>query len=74
MTMCTDREANDNIYNELVVDYLPALTKQHDLMLSNIYIYQSQTKLYLIPTSQAWGIGQQTDVLYNWRGSNNFHL
>ena len=71
MAMYTDREAYGNIYNELVINYLPALTKQHNLMLSNIYVYQSQPQLNFIPPGKAGEIGQQIDVFYKFTGNNS---
>jgi len=44
MNIYSDREANGNIYNESVVNYLPALTKQHDYLLTNIYVIKLNLK------------------------------
>ncbi|WP_157503077.1 DUF6029 family protein [Mangrovimonas xylaniphaga] len=52
----------DNPYNQDVVNYLPALTKQHDYSLANIYVYQSQPKLVFNPLAKAGEIGGQIDV------------
>ncbi len=71
MAMYTDREAYVNIYNELVVNYLPALTKQHNLSLSNIYVYQSQPQLNFFPPGKAGEIGQQIDVFYKFSNKNS---
>ena len=71
MAMYTDREAYGNIYNELVVNYLPALTKQHNLILSSIYVYQSQPQLNFIPPGKAGEIGQQIDMFYKFTNNNS---
>lgn len=71
MAMYTDREAYGNIYNELVINYLPALTKQHNLSLSNIYVYQSQPQLSFIPPGKAGEIGQQIDIFYKFSNNNS---
>jgi len=56
---------SDNLYNEQVINYLPALTKQHDYSLANIYVYQTQPGLhFLINRIEAGEIGSQTDIFY----------
>ncbi len=42
MSLFSEREAYGNIYNESIVNYLPALTKQHDYSLANLYVYAAQ--------------------------------
>ena len=49
-------ERNTEIATLLAVNYLPALTKQHDYLTSNIYVYNPQI---------AGETGFQTDVFYN---------
>lgn len=71
MAMYTDREAYNNIYNDLVVNYLPVLTKQHNLGLSNIYVYQSQPQLSFIPPGKAGEIGQQIDIFYDFSNQHS---
>ncbi|MCX7547972.1 DUF6029 family protein [Xanthomarina sp. F1114] len=50
------------------MNYLPALTKQHDYTLANIYLYQAQPGLYVenfeTPRVKAGEIGNQIDVYY----------
>lgn len=50
------------------LNYLPALTKQHDYTLANIYLYQTQPGLYVDnfedPRVKAGEIGNQIDVYY----------
>jgi len=72
MAFYTDREAYANIYNQLIVNYLPALTKQHNVGLSNIYVYQSQPQLNFIAGGKAGEIGQQIDVYYKFSKENSF--
>ena len=63
--------ANYNPTNQLSVNYLPALTKQHDYTLANIYLYQSQPGLFIenydIPLVKAGEIGQFIDLFYNFK-------
>lgn len=51
------RTGRNATQGELLVNYLPALTKQHDFNLSNIYVYNAQA---IAET------GFQADVLYNF--------
>jgi hypothetical protein len=53
------------------VNYLPALTKQHNLIVSNIYVYQSQPQLNFIPPGKAGEIGQQIDVFYKFKDNSS---
>ncbi len=66
MNIYSDREANGNIYNESVVNYLPALTKQHDYLLTNIYVYQAQPQVSFQDPSliKSGEIGGQLDLYY----------
>jgi hypothetical protein len=66
MNLYSEREANGNIYNENVVNYLPTLTKQHDYLLTNIYVYQAQPQVsFQDPTLIKSGeIGGQIDLYY----------
>lgn len=67
MGMYAQRDLSEpgfNLYNEAIVNYLPALTRQHDYMLTNIYVYQAQP--YLNFEKQEVGeIGGQMDIYYN---------
>ena len=69
MAMYTDREASENVYNELVLNYLPALTKQHSFSLANIYVYQSQPQLSFLTNGKSGEIGQQIDFFYKFKNS-----
>jgi len=53
-----------NLYNEAIVNYLPALTRQHDYLLTNIYVYQAQPNLNF-EKGEAGEIGGQVDIFYN---------
>ncbi len=66
MSFYTDREASGNLYNEQIVNYIPGLTKQHDYLLANIYVYQAQP--VLSPNAkQAGEIGGQVDLYYKFK-------
>ncbi len=58
-----------NPTNRATLNYLPALTKQHDYTLANIYLYQAQPGLYVDnfekPRVKAGEIGNQVDLFYN---------
>lgn len=61
----SDRLAEGNIYNQQVINYTPALTKQQDYMLTNIYVYNSQPRLIIESFDQRAGeVGFQTDIFY----------
>ncbi len=56
------RGERDAIGTEVPVNFIPALTKQHDYLTTNIYVYNAQ----------ALGeIGGQVDLFYNLKGNNN---
>lgn len=67
MNLYSEREATGNIYNESVVNYIPALTKQHDYLLTNIYVYQAQPQVSFQDPSllKSGEIGGQIDFYYN---------
>ena len=52
---------------ETTLNYLPALTKQHDYLLTNINVYQSQPNISFQDPSlmKAGEIGFQLDAYYN---------
>ena len=64
MSFYSQRDQSANIYNQNIVNYLPALTKQHDYSLTNIYVYQAQPRLTFNPLAKAGEIGGQVDVFY----------
>lgn len=57
-------EAGENTFNEGILNYLPALTRQHDYLLTNIYVYQAQAQLNF-EQQEAGEIGGQLDIYYN---------
>lgn len=61
-----DLNRNNNPTNRATLNYLPALTKQHDYTLANIYLYQAQPGLFVenfeSPRVKAGEIGNQIDV------------
>lgn len=62
-----DRYAEGNVYNEEIVNYIPALTKQHDYLLSNIYVYNAQPRLLFTDSEKSAGeVGTQVDVYYSF--------
>jgi hypothetical protein len=67
MSFYTDREYASSSYNELLVNYLPALTKQHDYSLSNIYVYQAQPSIQFFPYEKAGELGGQLDIYYRFK-------
>lgn len=66
MSFYSDRDASGNIYNENLVNYTPGLTKQHDYLLTNIFVYQAQSAVsFLDPALLKVGeIGGQLDLFY----------
>lgn len=66
-TFYADRYAEGNQYNEQVVNYIPAITKQHDYLLSNIYVYNAQPRLLFTENEKRAGeVGTQVDVYYSF--------
>lgn len=62
-----DRYAEGNVFNEQIINYVPALTKQHDYLLSNIYVYNAQPRLLFSDTEKRAGeVGTQLDVYYSF--------
>ncbi|MFV0303913.1 MAG: DUF6029 family protein [Moheibacter sp.] len=57
-------ETAENAYNEGIVNYVPALTRQHDYLLTNIYVYQAQPQLNF-EQEEVGEIGGQVDIFYN---------
>ena len=68
MAMYAQRDLSEtgmNVYNEGIINYVPALTKQHDYMLTNIYVYQAQPHINF-DQKEAGEIGGQLDIFYNF--------
>ncbi len=69
MNFYSNREAAGNVFNQNIINYLPSLTKQHDYLLTNIYVYQSQPQVaFQDPTLIKSGeIGGQLDIFYKFK-------
>jgi Family of unknown function (DUF6029) len=54
-------------YNDKIINYVPALTKQHHYNLANIYVYQAQNRVDFQDQekTKAGEIGGQIDVFYD---------
>ena len=66
MSFYSDRSATGNDFNSNVINYIPALTKQHDYLLTNIYVYQAQPQVSFKDASliKVGEIGGQLDLFY----------
>jgi len=55
-------------FNDKIMNFVPALTKQHHYNLANIYVHQAQNRIdYIDPTIMKAGeTGGQIDVFYNF--------
>ena len=61
----SDRLAEGNVYNQQLINYTPALTKQQDYLLTNIYVYNAQPRLIIETFDQRSGeVGTQVDLYY----------
>lgn len=67
MSFFSDRELAGNAYNTGVLNYIPALTKQYDFALQNIYVYQAQGRTTFTPLLKAGEIGGQFDLYYQFK-------
>lgn len=64
----SQRRSTGNIYNEAVLNYVPALTKQYDYSLTNIYVYAAQPNLTFEPNrNKAGEIGGQFILDYQFK-------
>ena len=62
-----DKLAEGNIYNQQTVSFTPALTKQQDYLLTNIYVYNAQPRLVVNNLEKRAGeIGVQNDIFYTF--------
>lgn len=67
MSFYSDRNTAGNVYFENVVNFIPALTKQHDYLLTNIFVYQPQGVVNFIYDAQIYKVGEiggQLDFYY----------
>lgn len=67
MNFYSQRNLAGNQYNQGVMNYLPALTKQYDFALQNIYVYQAQPATTFTPLVKAGEIGGQFDLFYQFK-------
>ena len=65
MAFFSERDESANVFNQNYINFIPALTKQHDYGLTNIYVYQSQPRLSFNPIFKSGEIGGQVDIFYN---------
>lgn len=65
--MFSERSLSGNTFNTGVVNYVPALTKQYDFALQNIYVYQVQPLTSFSPYLKPGEIGGQFDLYYQFR-------
>lgn len=63
----SDREQIGNQYNQALLNYTPALTKQFDYSLANVYVYQAQPQLTFFPQRKSGEIGSQFDLYYQFK-------
>ena len=64
----SDKLAEGNIYNQKTLSFVPALTKQQDYLLTNIYVYNSQPRLVINNVEKRVGeIGFQNDIFYSFK-------
>jgi hypothetical protein len=61
-------------FNDKVLNFTPALTKQHHSNLANIYVYQAQSKVdFIDPTKMKAGeTGGQIDIFYDFEKGTPF--
>ncbi len=72
MTFYSERALGGNQFNTGVINYLPALTKQYDYALQNIFVYQSQPKYGIFNVDKLGEIGGQFDVFYEFKKESFF--
>jgi Family of unknown function (DUF6029) len=64
----SERKQFGNAYNEGSLNYIPALTKQYDYSLTNIYVYAAQPSIGFEPDrNKAGEIGGQIDLFYKFK-------
>lgn len=67
MGFFSERVTTGNVFLENNINFTPALTKQHDYLLTNIFVYQAQSQVIFADPElmEAGEIGGQVDVYYN---------
>lgn len=69
----SERKSYGNVYNERVLNYIPALTKQYDYSLTNIYVYAAQPNIGFEPgRNKAGETGAQLDIFYQFKKGSKF--
>jgi len=64
-TVYSQQNVYGNAFNAGILSYVPALTKQFDYSLTNIYVYMAQSRLTFNPiATKAGEIGGQIDLFY----------
>lgn len=66
MAMYSEREVYGNDYHQGVLNYIPALVKQYDYSLQNIYVYQAQPGVDFFAQKNG-EIGGQLDFYYEFQ-------
>ncbi|GGW72592.1 hypothetical protein DFQ11_10197 [Winogradskyella epiphytica] len=66
MSFYSERQKSGNLFIENIVNYTPGLTKQHDYLLTNIFVYQAQPQVSFLDPGllKAGEIGGQIDLFY----------
>jgi hypothetical protein len=65
----SDRDAEGNVFNQQILNFIPGLTKQQDYLLTNIYVYNPQPRLIIESFDQRAGeVGGQIDFFYSFKG------
>ena len=67
MSFFSDREVAGNLYQEQIVNYVPALTKQQEYGLANMYVYTAQPNISFSPKLKSGEIGGQIDFFYSFK-------
>ncbi|MBC8455131.1 MAG: hypothetical protein H8D66_00040, partial [Flavobacteriales bacterium] len=67
----SDRLAEGNIYNQKTLSFTPALTKQQEYLLTNVYVYNAQPRLVMNDSEKRSGeVGFQNDFYYSFNKDN----
>lgn len=72
MAFFSNRKLNGNVFNIGMVNFIPALTKQYDFALQNIFVYQSQPRYTYLNKSKIGEIGGQFDIFYEFKKESFF--
>jgi len=74
MAFFSERDESANVFNQNFINFIPALTKQHDYGLTNIFVYQSQPRLTFNPLFKSGEIGGQINFNINDRSYEDTDL